>query len=105
MVSKGRAAIAGVVAAAVALGVAELVAVFTGPRSAPLIAVGGVVVDSAPEPAKQFAIALFGVHDKTALLVGTGILLALFAALIGIGANLDRMYGYLGIDQIGRAHV
>ncbi|HCT75280.1 MAG TPA: molybdopterin-binding oxidoreductase [Micromonosporaceae bacterium] len=97
MVSKGRAAIAGVVAAAVALGVAELVAVFTGPRSAPLIAVGGVVVDSAPEPAKQFAIALFGVHDKTALLVGTGILLALFAALIGIGANLDRMYGYLGI--------
>lgn len=97
MVSRARAAIAGVAAAAVALGVAELVAVWTGPRSAPLIAVGGAVVDAAPEPAKEFAIALFGVHDKAALLVGTGVLLALFAALIGIGAAYRRTLGYVGI--------
>ena len=97
MVSKGRAALSGVVAAAVALGVAEVVAALTGPQSAPLIAVGGVVVDSVPEPVKQFAISLFGVYDKIALLVGTGILLALFAALIGIGASRDRRWGYAGI--------
>ncbi len=97
MVSKGRAALAGVVSAGVALGVAELVAALTGPRSAPLIAVGGVVVDVVPEPLKQFAISLFGVYDKIALLVGTAILLAGFAALIGIGASRDRRWGYAGI--------
>ncbi|WP_203908258.1 molybdopterin-dependent oxidoreductase [Rhizocola hellebori] len=97
MVSKGRAALAGVVAAAVALGVAEVVAALIGPQSAPLIAVGGVVVDSIPEPAKQFAISIFGVYDKVALLVGTSLLLAIFAALIGIGASRDRRWGYAGI--------
>lgn len=97
MVSKTRAAIAGIAAAAVALGVAELVAVWTGPQSAPLIAVGAAIIELAPEPAKEFAIQLFGVHDKTALLVGTGVLLAGFAALIGIGAARRRWLGYLGI--------
>lgn len=97
MVSRGRAAVAGVVSAMVALGVAELVAVLTGPHSAPLIAVGGVVVDSVPEPAKEFAISLFGVHDKTALLVGTTVLLAVFAVFIGLAARLNRWLGLAGI--------
>jgi DMSO/TMAO reductase YedYZ molybdopterin-dependent catalytic subunit len=97
MVSRGRAAVAGVVSAMVALGVAELIAVLTGPHSAPLIAVGGVVVDSVPEPAKEFAISLFGVHDKTALLVGTAVLLAVFAVFIGLAARLNRWLGLAGI--------
>ncbi len=97
MVSRWQAAIAGVVAAAVALGVAELIAIFSGPSSAPLIAVGATVVDAAPEPAKDFAIRLFGVHDKTALLVGTTILLAAFAALIGLAARRWRWAGFAGI--------
>jgi DMSO/TMAO reductase YedYZ molybdopterin-dependent catalytic subunit len=97
MVSKTRAAIAGIVAAAVALGVAELVAVLTGARSAPIIAVGGVVVDSVPEPVKEFAISIFGTHDKQALLAGTTLMLAVFAALIGIGAAGRPWIGYAGI--------
>jgi DMSO/TMAO reductase YedYZ molybdopterin-dependent catalytic subunit len=97
MVSKTRAAIAGVAAAAVALGAAEVVASITGPRSAPIIAVGGVVVDSIPEGGKEFAIMLFGTHDKQALIVGTTLLLAVFAALIGIGAARRRWLGYAGI--------
>lgn len=92
-----RAALTGVAAAAVALGVAELVAVVTGPRSAPLVAVGGVVVDSVPEPLKQFAIDVFGQADKIALLVGTVVLLAGFAALIGMAACRQRWYGFAGI--------
>ncbi|MFB9237402.1 sulfite oxidase [Plantactinospora siamensis] len=91
------AALAGVAAAAVALGVAELVAVATGARSAPLVAVGGVVVDTVPAPVKQFAIDVFGVHDKQALLVGTGILLAALAALIGLAARRRFRYGLAGI--------
>lgn len=97
MVSKTRAALAGIAAAAVALGAAELVASLTGPRSAPVIAVGGVVIDSVPESGKEFAIRLFGVYDKQALLLGTLLLLAVFAALIGIGASRKPWLGYAGI--------
>ncbi|MDG4821132.1 molybdopterin-dependent oxidoreductase [Asanoa sp. WMMD1127] len=90
-------ALAGVAAAAVALGLAEVVAVLTGSRSAPLVAVGGVVVDHVPEPLKQFAITLFGVHDKTALLVGTAVLLGLFAAVIGALSVRWLAVGFAGI--------
>jgi DMSO/TMAO reductase YedYZ molybdopterin-dependent catalytic subunit len=93
----GWGAVAGIASAAVALSVAELVAVATGPRSTPIVAVGGVVVDNVPEPVKQFAIDVFGVHDKTALLLGTGLLLAVFAALIGVLAVRDIRLGYAGI--------
>ncbi|MEU5723157.1 molybdopterin-dependent oxidoreductase [Micromonospora sp. NPDC047738] len=95
--SRRRAALAGVTAAAVAIGSAEPVAVLTGPRSAPLIAVGGLVVDLVPEPLKQFAIALFGRYDKIALLVGTAVLLAAFAALLGVLAARRRWAGPAGI--------
>ncbi|MFI2646496.1 molybdopterin-dependent oxidoreductase [Micromonospora fulviviridis] len=95
--SRGRAALAGVTAAAVAIGVAEPVAVFTGPRSAPLIAVGGLVVDAVPEPLKQFAIAVFGRYDKVALLVGTAVVLAAIAALLGVLAARRLPLGLAGI--------
>ncbi|GLH97972.1 molybdopterin-dependent oxidoreductase [Phytohabitans aurantiacus] len=96
-----RGGLIGVGAAAVALGVAEVIAVFTGARSAPLVAVGGVVVDHVPEPLKQFAIDTFGVHDKTALLSGTVVLLAAFAAAIGILALRSFWYGVAGIAAFG----
>jgi DMSO/TMAO reductase YedYZ molybdopterin-dependent catalytic subunit len=98
-VEKSRAygALAGIAAAAVAVGIAELIAVGTGARSAPLIAVGGVVVDAVPESLKSFAISLFGTHDKTALLIGTGVLLAAFAALIGVVAVRNLAYGFAGV--------
>src|SRR2546430_605355 len=92
---------AGGVAAAVALGVAELVAAFTDARSAPLVAVGGVVVDSVPGPVKNFATSTFGTHDKTALLIGTTVLLALFAAALGALAVRDLRFGLAGIVVFG----
>jgi DMSO/TMAO reductase YedYZ molybdopterin-dependent catalytic subunit len=90
-------ALAGLAAAGVALGVAELVAVATGPRSAPMIAVGGLVIDLVPEPIKQMAIDIFGTWDKVALLVITGLMLALFAAAIGIAARRRLWWGLAGI--------
>ncbi|MEW2375549.1 molybdopterin-dependent oxidoreductase [Micromonospora sp. NPDC047812] len=95
--TRGYAALAGVTAAAVAIGSAELVAVLTGPRSAPLVAVGGLVVDTVPEPLKQLGIALFGTYDKVALLVGTGLLLAAFAALLGVLSLRRLAIGLAGI--------
>ncbi|TBL27231.1 molybdopterin-binding oxidoreductase, partial [Verrucosispora sp. SN26_14.1] len=91
------AALAGVAAAAAAIGAAEVVAVLTGPRSAPLVAVGGLVVDAAPEPVKRFGIAVFGTYDKIALLVGTAVLLAGFAALLGVLAVRRLVVGLAGI--------
>lgn len=98
---KTSGALTGVAAAAVALGVAELVAVATGPRSAPVVAVGGVVVDHVPEPVKQVAIDLFGVHDKTALQAGTVLLLLASAALVGLAAVRNIWYGVAGVALFG----
>ena len=96
-----RGALAGIASAGVALGLAEFVAVFTGSRTAPLVAVGGVVVDHVPEPLKQFAIDTFGTHDKTALLTGTVVLLVAFAALIGWLSIRNIWYGVAGIALFG----
>jgi DMSO/TMAO reductase YedYZ molybdopterin-dependent catalytic subunit len=85
----------------VALGVAELIAVGTGPQSAPLVSVGGVVVDSVPGWAKNFAVAVFGTQDKQALLTGTTILLVLFAAGIGALAARRPVFGLAGIGLFG----
>ncbi|GAA4579137.1 hypothetical protein GCM10023176_56320 [Micromonospora coerulea] len=95
--SRGYAALAGITAAAVAIGAAEPVAVLTGARSAPLIAVGGLVVDVVPAPLKQFAIAVFGTYDKIALLVGTAVLLGAFAAALGVLAARRLGIGLAGI--------
>ncbi|PWU53820.1 molybdopterin-binding oxidoreductase, partial [Micromonospora globispora] len=95
--SRGYAALAGITAAAVAIGAAEPVAVLTGAPSAPLIAVGGLIVDVVPETVKHFAISLFGTHDKIALLIGTAVLLAAFAALLGVLAARRLWIGLAGI--------
>lgn len=99
--SRRYAALAGITAAAVAIGIAEPVAVLTGPRSAPLVAVGGVIVDAVPESLKQLAIDLFGTADKIALLVGTALLLGGFAALLGVLAVRRLTIGLAGIAAFG----
>ncbi|NJC73647.1 molybdopterin-dependent oxidoreductase [Planosporangium thailandense] len=88
-------------AAAVALGVAEPLAVLTGARSAPLVAVGGVVVDTVPASVKEFAVRAFYTHDKLALLVGTGLLVAVFAAVVGILVVRRLRYGLAGVALLG----
>ena len=107
MVAKDRkyAGIAGVVAAAVALGVGELIGLVVSARSAPLVAVGGVVIDNVPEWGKNFAIQVFGTHDKLALQVGTVIVLALIAGGVGVGAWYRLWIGYAGIGVFGAVGV
>jgi DMSO/TMAO reductase YedYZ molybdopterin-dependent catalytic subunit len=90
-----------VAAAAVALGVAEIVAVLTGPLSAPLLAVGGVVVDNVPGPVKDFGVQVFGVHDKTALITGTALLLAAYAFGVGVIARRHWRLALVGIALFG----
>ena len=94
-------ALAGLLAAAVALGVAELVAALVGPASSPVVAVGDVVITLTPEPVKAFAIRTFGQSDKLALVVGTLVLLAVYALLIGFLSLRRRGLGTAGILLFG----
>jgi DMSO/TMAO reductase YedYZ molybdopterin-dependent catalytic subunit len=81
-------AAAGVLAAGVALGVAELAASLVGAGSSPVVAVGGVVVDATPAWLKDFAIRTFGAKDKLVLI--TGVLAALTALAAAAGALAVR---------------
>jgi DMSO/TMAO reductase YedYZ molybdopterin-dependent catalytic subunit len=102
-----RGAVSGLVAAVVALGVAELVAAISSSFRSPVIDVGDKVVDLVPPFAKDLAIRWFGTGDKVALLVGIGVLLALYAALVGIVATGTRRHrgrpavGVVGIALFG----
>ena len=80
-----------------ALGVAELAAAIIGPNSAPVIAVGETAINLTPIPVKDFAITHFGSHDKQALVAGILVMLAGFAALIGVLAVRRIGYGLAGL--------
>jgi DMSO/TMAO reductase YedYZ molybdopterin-dependent catalytic subunit len=90
-----RGAVAGIATAGLALGVAEVVA---APLrvSSPVVSVGNRVVDGAPVWVKSRAIDVFGTKDKPALIVGTLVLLGLFAALVGLAAHRRRVLGPIG---------
>jgi DMSO/TMAO reductase YedYZ molybdopterin-dependent catalytic subunit len=89
--------VAGVLAAAVAIGAAQLVAGLTAPASSPVLAVGQAAIDLTPEPVKNFAISAFGTADKTVLLGGILVVLALYAALVGILAVRRLAFGMWGL--------
>lgn len=92
--------LAGAIAAAVALGVGELVAAWVGPASSPLVAVGQGVIRIVPESLKRLAISLFGQADKLALVVGTVVLLLVLAAVIGQLARRSIQLGDVGIAAL-----
>jgi DMSO/TMAO reductase YedYZ molybdopterin-dependent catalytic subunit len=98
---RGRAAVAGVLAAAVTLTVSSLVATLMGSGSGPLVDVGQAFIGITPEWLKQAAIATFGVNDKTALLVGTVLVLAALAAGIGVLALRSRALGTAAVLALG----
>jgi len=87
----------GLITAFVALAVAQLVAGITGPQGSPVVAVGGAAIDATPAPVKNFAISAFGANDKTVLVAGILVVLAVFAALIGVAAMRRLGYGLAGL--------
>ncbi|MFJ1696442.1 molybdopterin-dependent oxidoreductase [Streptomyces sp. NPDC088252] len=76
-----------------ALAVAELVAAVVRPEAGPVTAVGGAVIDRTPPAVKDFAVRNFGTDDKLVLQLGILVLLALFAAGIGMLALRHRRLG------------
>jgi DMSO/TMAO reductase YedYZ molybdopterin-dependent catalytic subunit len=84
-------------AAAVAIGAAQFVAGLTAPASSPVLAVGQAAIDLTPPPVKDFAISAFGTADKTVLLGGILVVLALYAAVVGILAVRRLAFGMWGL--------
>ena len=64
VMERGRGALAGILAAALGLGVGELVAGLARSAAAPVVPVGQVVIDHVPISVKEWAIRNFGSSDK-----------------------------------------
>jgi DMSO/TMAO reductase YedYZ molybdopterin-dependent catalytic subunit len=93
----GLGAIAGLLAAAAALGVGQFVAGLTGASGSPVVAVGELQIDFTPPWLKNFAIREFGPDDKLILVSGILVVLAIFAAIIGAAATRRMAYGMAGL--------
>lgn len=87
----------GLLTAAAALGIAQLVAGITGPEGSPVVAVGRAAIDLTPRPVTDFAIRVFGTHDKLVLLTVIVVILAVFAAGFGIAAMRNLEAGLAGL--------
>jgi DMSO/TMAO reductase YedYZ molybdopterin-dependent catalytic subunit len=90
-------AIAGLLAAATALGVGQLVAGLTGANGSPVVAVGQLEIDFTPPWLKNFAIKDFGSDDKLVLVSGILVVLAILAGVIGVLATRRLAYGLAGL--------
>ena len=85
------AGLAGLLAAAVVLGVGELVAGLLAAEASPFLATGATVIDHTPEALREFAIETFGTADKQVLFLCMGVVMALLAVVIGL---LERRAPY-----------
>jgi len=84
-------------AAAVAMGVAQLIAGLSIPAASPVVAVGEAAIGSTPLTVKNWAIAAFGQDDKNVLVGGVLVVVFLYAMVIGALAIRRMWLGYAGL--------
>ncbi|OBJ78514.1 molybdopterin-dependent oxidoreductase [Mycobacterium colombiense] len=94
--------IAGVAAATVSLGIAQLVGIPFGARADARAAIGSVAVDLTPGPIKEWAIQTLGSLDK--LFVSVVVLVAI-ATIAAIAGTLETSRRPLGSATIGAAGI
>jgi len=97
------AALGGVLAAALALGVADAVAGVLAPAASPVSAVGQAFIDLTPGWLKDTAIAAFGTRDKLALLSGMALAITVLAAVAGLLAARRPAAGAALVGLLGAA--
>jgi DMSO/TMAO reductase YedYZ molybdopterin-dependent catalytic subunit len=93
--------VAGVAAAAVSLGVAELVGIPFGARADARTAISSAVVDLTPGPIKEWAIQTLGSLDKLFLAVAVLVAIAAIAAIAGTLETRRRPLGSAAIAAAG----
>ena len=91
------------VSALAAVGVGHGIAGLINPVASPIIAVGSTLIDAAPTPAKEFAVRTFGTADKPILISSIGLVLLVFAAVLGLVAWRRRVVALVGISLLGIA--
>ena len=99
--SRRDAALAGIAAAALALGSAELIAGVLPGAPSPIIAVGDLVIALQPPGAKQVVVDLFGLADKLILNLGVIAVALAAAAGIAIAARTRPVVVTVGIAGFG----
>ena len=95
-----RDGLSGVLAVAVALGIAELVAGLTG-AIAPVIAVGDLLIDNAPGGVTHLVIDALGTRDKPALVITVTLTALAAGAATGIMARPRPLAGQVGFILLG----
>jgi DMSO/TMAO reductase YedYZ molybdopterin-dependent catalytic subunit len=85
-VTRGRAALNGVLATGAGLGAGHLVALLA-PASSPVVAVATRAIDLTPGPVKDWAVRTFGTSDKAVLVVGAIVVTLGLGALVGLVAR------------------
>ena len=93
----------GLLAAATAIGIAQLFAGFTVPAASPVVAVGDVVINHTPLAVKDWATSNLGTSDKTFLLTGVLIVVFIYAVALGVLAVARLAAGYTGLVTGGAA--
>lgn len=96
-------ALAGILSAAAALGVANLVAAFVRPKASPLIAAGNAFTDHTPSWLKHFAVQYFGQNEKTALIIAMYAAVTLLAMVVGMIAWRHVSVGVVSMALFGAA--
>src|SRR6187402_3118102 len=102
MTARGAKAMAGVAAAAVALGLTQLLVVFFGPEADARNAVGSAVIDLTPGPVKEWAIQTFGTADKLFLSIAV---IAVIVAIAAVTAQYETRRVPVGSAAIVAAGV
>lgn len=95
------AALSGVLAAGMVLGVAELLGAFFTARATPVIALGQTFIDFTPGWLKDFAIDTFGTNDKLVLLISLGVAIVVLAAAAGVLAYRKWLWGAIAVVVLG----
>ncbi|EXF25432.1 oxidoreductase [Nesterenkonia sp. AN1] len=85
--------IAGVLAAAIFLGVADLISQLFGPASSPLVSLGSTIITLSPSWLQDFAISYFGSNNKLVLYLSMGVVGMILAAAIGALARRSLRLG------------
>lgn len=101
MASSNQRMIAGVAAASVALGVAQLVSIPFGTRADARTAVGSAIVDLTPGTVKEWAIQTLGTLDKPFLAIVVLVAIAAIAAIAGTLETRSRPLGSAVLAGIG----
>ena len=95
--ARGWGALCGLLAAALAMGIAQLIAGLSVPAASPVIDVGSVAINHTPLPVKVWATSTFGTNDKTVLLAGVFVVVFLYAMLVGVLAARRLALGFAGL--------